>query len=99
MELSAQNVLDCSGINEFYRCHHSRVCFLLLNVFSLYSQAHYGNNGCKQGSTSFAFSYIIGSNGVDTDKSYPYEGEVDNYESLHEVACHYVNLTGRCLQV
>ena len=40
------------------------------------TQGLYGNNGCKKGSTSVAFSYIIGSNGVDTDKSYPYEGEV-----------------------
>ena len=55
-------------------CVFSPVIFL----FSIHmvTQGLYGNNGCKKGSTSVAFSYIIGSNGVDTDKSYPYEGEV-----------------------
>lgn len=36
-----------------------------------------GNHGCKGGYISKAFKYVIRNNGVDSEKSYPYEHQVD----------------------
>lgn len=34
---------------------------------------HYGNHGCKGGNPTSAYRYIKDNNGIDTEKSYPYE--------------------------
>lgn len=49
VNLSAQNLLDCSSII----------------------------NDCDGGYVDFAFSYIISNGGIDTERSYPYEGVED----------------------
>lgn len=36
----------------------------------------YGNDGCNGGMQELAFVYIHYNKGIDTEKSYPYEGEV-----------------------
>ena len=67
VKLSEQNIIDCSGEQNSLNIY--------LNIYYLSIVAH-GNRGCKGGNMYDAHLYIIANEGIDTESSYKYQGQV-----------------------
>ena len=67
VSLSEQNLIDCS------RKYGNNVNISLINMLSVIILP----KGCNGGLMDYAFQYIKENGGIDTEKSYPYEGEDD----------------------
>ena len=68
VSLSAQNIVDCSGILNINKVT-TQMSSILLSV-------PYGNHGCSCGNMNSAYLYIIDNEGIDTRYSYPYRSRV-----------------------
>ena len=68
VELSVQNIVDCSGKLASTIVSTQRLQFT--------HAAPYGNSGCNGGNMYKVYQYIIDNQGVDTEKSYPYSRKV-----------------------
>ena len=68
VDLSEQNIIDCSGMAKMLLATGAHFFLLFL--------VPYGNHGCKGGCMSFAYKYVIANEGVNTANSYPFYGKV-----------------------
>lgn len=51
------------------------------NLLDCTSNKKYNNFGCRGGSVSESLKFVLDNNGIDTEQSYPYQGNTDNNDN------------------
>lgn len=75
VNISAQNIIDCSGaILLAYKV--ASVCSHVQLLYCWYMTGHFGNRGCNGGNMKNSFRYVISNKGINSAMYYPYRARV-----------------------